>query len=125
MKVIRKREIEETIEGEEIHLEGIVIAGKAYSLDIQNSRRAEGHEAVSFSFNGGEYEMTIRGEQIYFSRHVSRPNHDHDDSEDLQIRTDEISDHEKGKLFWRSRYPYPGEGYEHFKVPFGGIKVDH
>ena len=31
----------------------------------------------------------------------------------------------KGDLVWRARCPYPGEGYGHFYVPFGSIKVDY
>jgi hypothetical protein len=113
------REIIEVINHEgKLKLDEVNIDGKDHSLEINNP-----NGMLTMSFNDGDYEIKIHNGSITFERHLSRPNHDHDDTEILQIAIDSGPGRIKGEIFWRSRFPYAGEGYDHFKVEFGS-KID-
>ena len=118
MECFQKQTIENKIEGGELHLRDLCINGRKYSLRINNY-----DDRLSLNFNEGEYEIIINEDGIRFERIVKRLNHDHDDVESLQVVVDPkqtlSKDAKKRDLVWRSRYPYDGEGYNLFYIPFG------
>jgi len=125
MKAIKKRTIQDVIKGEKIHLEDILIGDKKFTLDAINDGFNSNHGVLILSFNYGEYTMRIEEGGVSFERDAYRPNH-HPDSQILQIRSeDNKPESEEEKILWSSDYPYKGFGYEHYKIPFGSVKVDY
>jgi len=124
MKAKRTISVEKIIEGEELDIEDIKIVGNKYIVKITNHRRCEkGEESLVLDFNSRDYTIIIDNKGVRFERGCYRPNHDHNDVQSLQIGVNEkIPGVEKGELIWRSRFPYKGEGYEHFYIPFGFVK---
>jgi hypothetical protein len=120
MKTVQSKTIEEKVD-EVLHVKDVEINGKTYSLDIRNK---DGR--LTLDFNGGDYEVTIDDGGIKFYRNVFRPNHDHDDKESLQkVVNSKNAFAKRGEMSWRSRFPYRGEGYDFFSVPFGSIRVNY
>lgn len=118
-----KRVIEEIVsfENNELILENVNINNVNHSLKISNR-----NGRLVFDFNDKDYEIVIDSEGIRFQRIAYRHNHDHNDSESLQIGVDEkVMGVKKDELVWRARFPYKGEGYDYFKVPFGSVRVDY
>jgi len=126
-----RRTIEEKIKhGNSINIEELNINGEKFCLKIDNQ-----NEGFSLGFykdkssiekdDSAEYEIIIDGEGIRFRRYVHRLNHDHDDIESLQVVTDPGKEDmsKKGDLVWRSRFPYEGEGYKLFYLPFRSKKT--
>jgi hypothetical protein len=104
-----------------LNLENLSIAGKDYSLAIANK-----NGRLSLDFNEGEYQIIIDKQGITFRRTEFRPNHDHNDQESLQVGVnDAIPGVKKGEIKWLSRFPYPGEGRDFFRVEFGPRTVDY
>ncbi len=122
MKAVKKVSVEQVVEAEHgrLHLENVVIAGKVYTLDIHNYSLAEGEERLSLDFNNGDYQIIIEKDGIRFVRTLYRPEHDHNDSETLQVGVD--NRHvgiKKGETKWFSRSPDPSDGTDYFRVKFG------
>lgn len=132
MRCVQEKTIEEIIEGKELLFDKIKIDKEKYTMRIKSETECL---VISFckgeSFNVSDFEMHIDKKGIRFERYVSRPKHDHDDSQSLQTVVDDdsvadrIAGRKKGDLEWRGRCPYQGEGYELFYIPFGSIKVDY
>ena len=126
MRCIQEKTIEEIIEGKELNFDGIKIDKEEYAMRIKSET-----DRLVISFCKGErfnevgFEMYIDKKGIRFERDVSRPNHDHDDTETLQTVVGDLTCRKKGELEWRSRWPYQGEGYDLFYIPFGSVKVDY
>ena len=61
MRAVKEVSIEQVVEAEnnELHIKGIVIAGKCYNLDIQNQSLREGEERLILNFNDGDYRIII------------------------------------------------------------------
>lgn len=112
-----KRVVEQTTElGEQAVLRGVQVGEHTYDLFVTNSERT-GRLSFRFSkpdLQTNEFSISIGDGKLTFHRTRWRPNHDHDDTESLQITKD-------GKLQWWSRFPYSGEGREFFDIPFGSI----
>lgn len=125
LRCIRKRTVEDVIEAtsehEPLNLEVPNICGKDYTVQVTN---IEGRFIIDF--NEGDYSIIIKDGKIGFKRTLYRPNHDHNDSQTLQISIDaDKSGIEKGKIEWRSRFPYIGEGWEFYEVDFGAEKTNY
>ncbi len=126
MRCIQEKTIEEIIEGKELNFDGIKIDKEKYTMHIKSETD---YFVISFckgeDFNNSEFEIRIDKKGIRFERYASRPNHDHDDSQSLQTVVGDLTGRKKGELEWRARWPYPGEGYDLFYIPFGSVKVDY
>lgn len=132
MKVVKKETIEKVIEGEIIRIEGLKLGWKTYSLNVSN----EFVDRISLQFNlpknptfGDccEYLIRITEEGIDFRRFVHRPNHEHNDIENLYVITNQKPDegkHKNGDLVWDSNSHHNYDGYKIFIIPFGAIKVE-
>jgi len=116
-----RRMVEEVIEfNNGLIIENVDIGGKEYKLKVIN----HGGRLV-LDFNDRDYEITIDERGIKFERLAYRPNHDHNDSESLQIGDNEsVMGVKKDEIKWRARFPYAKEGYEFFYVPFGARTVN-
>lgn len=127
MRVLKKVTVEQVVESSSgrLHLDGIVIAGKEYTLDIHNQTSKEGEERLNLDFNDGEYALVIDKEGIRFSRRCYRLSHDHNDNQNLLVGIDDAMGVKKGERFWLSRFPYKGEARDFFRVEFGAVKVDY
>jgi|WetSurMetagenome_2_1015567.scaffolds.fasta_scaffold1288543_1 hypothetical protein len=128
MRAVKKEKVEHIVEadGGILHLDGIIIAGKEYLLDIHNYVPKKGEEVLDLNFNNGDYIIRIEKEGIKFNRIVYRHNHDHNDSQSLLVGiTDEVRGVKKGEIKWHSRFPYQGEGRDFFRVDFGSIELDY
>lgn len=124
LRVVRKRTVEEVIEVESslepIRLENVRIGNENYSLEIMS------HDGrLSISFNENDYILHFDEKGISFTRVNYRKNHDHNDSQSLQIKTDESIGPKKGSEEWRSRFPYKGEGWDFKYIEFGPIRSDY
>ena len=125
MRAVKKVTVEQVVESEagKLHLEGIKIAGKEYTLDIHNQFSKDGEERLDLSFNDGEYTLIIDKEGIRFSRMCYRPDHDHDDNQSLLVGIDDkVRGVKKGEKIWLSRFPYQGEGRDFFRIEFGAVR---
>ncbi|MBS3075231.1 hypothetical protein J4429_02105 [Candidatus Pacearchaeota archaeon] len=124
MRAVKEVSIEQVVEAEnnELHIKGIVIAGKCYNLDIQNQSLREGEERLILNFNDGDYRIIIDEKGIRFERTIYRPDHDHNDNQSLQVGVNEtVMGVKKGEIQWLSRHPYHGEGRDYFRVDFGAV----
>lgn len=119
MECKRKREITDVIEatevgnGTELEIKNIDINGVKYALKIYNS---DNPKRLDLDFNNSDYTVRIDSKGIRFQRMCHRPNHDHNNREDLYI------DKKTGKLRW-GEHKLGSE--EYFYVDFGAKEVDY
>lgn len=128
LRAVKKVTVEQVVESEvgKIHLDGIKIAGKEYTLDIHNHCSKKGEERLDLDFNDGDYTLIIEKEGIRFSRTAYRRNHDHNDNQSLLVGIDDkVMGVKVGETLWYSRFPYKGEGRDFFRVEFGAVRVDY
>ena len=128
MRAVKRVTVEQVVEAEagKIHLDGIIIAGKKYTLDIHNHCSKEGEERLDLDFNDGGYTLIIEKDGIRFSRTVYRRNHDHNDEQYLVVGIDnKVMGVKKGQTLWYSRFPHKSEGRDFFRVEFGAVEVDY
>jgi len=109
---------------EGVNLEGLPIQNKLYDLVVKNNQERlelQFYKIGEGKLNGASPEFAIRIHEkgMFFERYLHRPNHDHDDSESLQVRTD------ADNLVWSKESTY-GEGRNNlFLIPFGSAKIDY
>ena len=138
MKFINEKVIKEEIEKGIFLFKDLKIGEKNYTLNIVNSPLiSDEKNFLSILFNcekdsanpsKADYSIFIDEKGISFSRHVYRPNHDHDDFETLQVVIrGELTGRKKGELVWRDDSPVPTErtGYANFYIQFGSEKVNY
>ena len=119
-----------TIEGDHLYVSDLDIGGKKHALRIGNEGSklslAFGANGREFGENGYVYQITVDENGIGFERYVHRPNHDHSDIERLLVVVDPrmTGSRQKGDLVWESKFPYEGDGYAFYYVPFGAIERD-
>lgn len=105
---------EQPVDISDVSIQDIVVGDRKTDVEIGNFLFAEtnGHFNLHFSC-GFDIQMDERG--IRFRRTVERPDHDHDDEEDLMI-------HQKnGSLLW-SRDWLHEKDHDIFYLPFGPRK---
>ncbi len=72
------------------------------------------------------FEAIVDSKGMRFRRMVDRPNHDHNDWEDLYLAVDKETGEPKGStLCWSKHHRTQKDGFVLFYVDFGGKTVDY
>jgi hypothetical protein len=135
MKTKITKEIVEEL-GNKATIHDIRIGDEIYRLSINNERDNGQKVILSFSrksdinpqHSDDEFTISIDcNKKMWFSRYVSRPTHDHDDTDYLQmfISEDPFGMKKLHEPFWFSRFPYKGDGKDFFTIDFGPVTVDY
>jgi hypothetical protein len=122
MKTIVEKQVIED-HGETLVLHDVEIAGEKYALKITNRQGG-----LYMNFNDGEFLISIDKQKegdpvITFHRHVSRPNHDHDNTQSLLVKVN--PEGKTGVPVWGESGHYFSKEVRLFEIVFGGIKVNY
>jgi hypothetical protein len=122
LRAVRQVTVEQVVEAENgcLHLEGVNIGGTEYRVAITNQ-----NGRLVLDFNEKDFVMVIDENGIRFERTAYRPNHDHNDYEKLQVRTEEGAGPAVGTVQWLDRGPYQREGWCYYTIPFGPVTKEY
>ena len=109
MSAVTKVTVEQVVQADQgptsqhLHLDGIVIAGKPFQMDIYNTSLRTGEETLNLVFNDQDYTIIIDNLGLRVRRTLYRPDHDHSDMQDLLIALQDMPpDIKKGHIGWYS-----------------------
>ncbi len=118
MKIEKTEKMELNFENG-LTIKDINIGDKQYELSIAQYSKDNKINGLILDFSNGEFLIMITPDnEISFHRTLHRINHDHNDSESLQVYEESLKNIQP-QPFWESRFPYKGEGRKFFIVRFG------